>query len=116
MSTTTRTTAFLRGYMHKEAAPLTWVPGAISRTTDTLLNKGTVFLVAAPVLLGLAGGYIASRVTSPADGDKVLQKRMVAHELDEALASIKRQRDLELAGAKPEKAKAPEDSRSLRLL
>jgi len=105
--------AFLWGYLHKEAAGVGTIATQAVNAGTTMMEKSLALTLAAPVLLGLAGGYTWSRVTSPPSDSGTIQKQMVAHELEEALALIKRRQAMQKAS---EKAKAPVNSRSLRLL
>jgi len=129
--------AYLQGYLNKEALPtLTDAgKGALSilgfgarKGSDLAVEvaKSSASLMAtvaavAPVLLGVAGGYTMSKLTSPPEKSKLLQKRLVNHEMREALAELKHRRDLERELEEEEdqnssKAVSAPGGRSLRLV
>ena len=53
-------------------------------------DKATTVALVAPALIGLASGAVVSKISSPAEKKKELQKSLIAAELEESLAEMKR--------------------------
>ena len=57
------------------------------------IKKGTALALVLPILLGIGAGSSMSKLTSPSGVDSEnLQKSLVAAELDEAIAELKRKK------------------------
>jgi hypothetical protein len=53
-------------------------------------DKGLTFALVAPALVGIVSGAMASKITSPTTQKSELQKSLIAAELEESLAEMKR--------------------------
>lgn len=84
---------FMMGYLDKRAD----VADALAEGGSWLADKAWLAAIAAPALGGVAAGALASKLTSPSDEKTDIQKALIAAELEEAVAELKRKRAIELA-------------------
>jgi len=105
--------AYKQGYLQKTAAEESNpILGLIDRIGGKAADIGMTAAIAAPAVAGLAAGGLHSKLTSPAGSATLAQKALIAAELEEALAELKRRRAVELA---KETANVPGKQRSLHL-
>ena len=96
--------AFLTGYLSKFASedeglginPINAVVGTGAHTGAWAVNKALWLAALAPVLGGMSAGALSSKFTSPATEKDVVQKSLIAAELEEAVAELKRKRAVDL--------------------
>lgn len=101
--------SFMLGYMEKKAS----FTDALSEGGKWAIDKALLAAAVAPALGGVATGALASKLSSPSDEKTVVQKALIAAELEEAVAELKRKRAIELAKAGASNVTAKE--RSLHL-
>lgn len=111
--------AFLDGYLSKFASEeeggsggglLNSAIGTGTKAGTWALNKGILAAALAPALGGIATGAIASKFTSPSTEKDVVQKSLIAAELEEAVAELQRKRAVDM------KKKETENGRTERSL
>jgi len=82
---------FFMGYMDKQAD----IIEAGTEAGKWALDKATTAAIALPALGGLSAGALASLLTSPSSKKDEMQKALVAAELEEAVAELKRRQAIE---------------------
>jgi hypothetical protein len=93
--------AFLDGYLSKfasdeEGGAINGIIGTGAHAGSWALNKGILAAALAPALGGISAGALASKFTSPSTEKDVVQKSLIAAELEEAVAELKRKRAVDL--------------------
>ena len=120
-------TPMLQGYIHgffKEAwdLPGAGAAGAAAEAATGLSEQALDILsrfilptaIMAPALMGLASGSLHSKLTSPSKLDQEgVQKALLAAELEEFAATMKRRRELALRKEKERKAEMRAPPRSI---
>jgi hypothetical protein len=113
-----KATAFLQGYMHKEAdwlAPLLLVGQPVGDIMSDIADKSLTAAVALPVAAGAAAGYGASKLTSPGAKFKTTQKALVAAELEELEVEMRRKRAIALIKERMRKQEQRRGEKTLHL-
>jgi len=95
MPTKQASKAYFNGYMFKNAGWGEALGGILDKATGSALALGQNTALLAPAAAGLLGGAAVSKLTSPSGEATVAQKALIAAELEEAVAEMKRQRKIE---------------------
>lgn len=86
--------------------------GIAQDIVSKLFEHGQTLALFLPPLAGAGAGYLASKFTSPAGNEKLIQDEIIKAESDEAVATLKRKQEL---AKKSANAKAKANDRSLHI-